>query len=455
MQMRSFVKINPTTGKLIPSMLLFALPIAFGSILQTLFNACDLIVVRMSADSVAVASVGATSTVTTLFVTSTVGISSGVNIVLARLLGAGDTERAKRFISTALLFAVALGAVVSVVGLIFGDEVLRLMNCPENCFEGARTYFIVYVLAAPFILLYNFAATIIRVDGDTVRPLMYLVCAGVTNVVLNLVLCSFLENKVLAVALATVTAQFLGAAFTMLRLIRMDGPCAFSLRDFTFDFSLCKLLLRYGIPGAITNATFAISGLLIQGAINSFGSSAVAGNTGASNVENLINSIAGGLHSAIAVFIGQNIGAKKQERVKRAFLYGTLLSCGLIFVLSEITFLLRVPLLTLFVGEDALGIASGSARFVFVMQFNVIYCLRGCLRSALNAFGYSKFTMIESLLTIVVFRVFWMSLIYPLNPCLDMAYVTYLISASLAIVTAAPMLAFVYRRYKKGIVTEI
>ena len=453
--MKGFVKINPTTGKLVPSMLLFALPIAFGAIVQTLFHACDLVVVRMAADSVAVASVGATSVVTSLFVTSAVGLSSGVNIVLARLIGAREYERAKRLISTAILTALAVGVVVALLGVVFGDDILRLMNCPEDCFEGARIYFIVYVLAAPFILLYNFAATVIRVDGDTVRPLIYLVTAGVINVVLNLILCFLLDNKVLAVALATVVSKILSATFAMIRLIRVDGPCAFSFRETKFDFSLCKLLFRYGVPGAITNATFSISGLLIQGAVNTFGSSAVAGNTGASNVETIINSFSGGLHSAISVFIGQNIGANKPDRVRGTFWSGTFVACGWMFALSTIVMIFRVPLLSLFVGDDAVAIASGCVRFAYIMQFNVFYCLRGCLRSSLNAFGYSRFTMVESLLSVVVFRVLWMSFIYPLNPCLEMAYVTYLISAMLSSVIAAPILVVVFHRYKKGIVTEI
>lgn len=453
--MKALGKIKPTTGPLVTSMILFALPIALGSILQTLFNACDLIVVRMAADSIAVASVGATSTVTTLFVTSMVGISTGVNIVLARMIGAKEHERAKRFISTAILTALMLGVVVAVLGVIFGDDVLRLMNCPDDCYEGARTYMIVYVLSAPFILLYNFAATIIRVEGDTVRPLLYLTYAGIANVVLNLVLCTLLEDKVFAVAIATVTSQILGAFLTMLRLLRSDGVCSFSFRKITFDFSLCKTLFRYGIPGAITSATFAISNLLIQGAINSFGSSVIAGNTGANKVESLISSFITGFGTAIGVFIGQNIGAGNGKRVKQSFLYGTLVSCSTIFVLSTVTFLLRKPLLALFVGDDAVAIASGCVRFVYIGQFHVIYALRGVLRRTLNGFGYSRFTMVESLCSVVVFRVLWMSFVYPLSPSVEMAYVTYLISAIIALVIDGPMVAYVFHRYKKGVVTKI
>ena len=436
-------------------MFMFAIPIMLGTILQTLFNACDLIVVRMYADSVAVASVAATSTVTNLFVTSVVGLSTGVNIVLARLVGSKEYGRVKRLVSTSLVTAVVVGVIVALVGVLFGEDVLRLMNCPEDCFDGARTYFIIYVICAPFILVYNFGATIIRTDGDSFRPLFYLAYAGVFNVGLNLLLCILLENKVLAVAIATVMAQILGAILTTVRLLRVDGACRFSFREISFDFTLCKILFRYGIPGAITNASFAISNLLIQGAINSFGSSTIAGNAGSSNIESMINSVNAGFHTAISVFIGQNIGANKPERVKKTCFRGTLWACGLILVLSSVATLFEVPLLKLFVGDDPVAIAGGLSRNFFVLRFYTIYCFRGSLRSILNGFGYSKFTMVESLLSIVLFRIVWMSFIYPLNPTLNMANVTYLLSVLDAIAISTPMILYVAHRYKKGYVSKI
>lgn len=454
--MKGFAKIDPTSGKLVPSILLFALPIALGTMLQTLFNACDLIVVRMSADSVAVASVGATGTVTTLFVSSMVGIATGVNIVLARLVGAREIERAKRFISTAILSAIGLGVLVAVFGLMFGDDVLRLMNCPEDCFDGAVTYIIVYVISAPFILLYNFAAAIIRVSGDSVRPMFYLIYAGIANVLLNLIFCWLFENKVLAVALATVIAQVLGAILCMWRLLGTDGDCSFSFHNIIFDPSLCGLLFRYGIPGAITNATFAISNLLVQGAINSFGSSVVAGNAASNTIETFVSCITTGITSATSVFLGQNIGAKQPERVKRILLWGIVLNCSLNLVAGLGVYLVRTPLITLFVGNDSLALASANARMNVVLRFYVVYSFRNIIKSSVGGFGYSRLTLIESLISIILFRIVWMSFVYPLNPCMEMAYVTYLISAFVGIFVSGPMLIVVAHRYfKKGISPKI
>ena len=324
--MRKTLVIDPTQGKIVSSMLLYALPIMLGALLQTLFSACDLVVVRMMADSVAVASVGATSTVNTLFVTSSIGVATGVNIVLARMLGAREHERIRRLIPTSLILALILGIVVGSIGVLFGDDILRFMNCPDECYSGACTYVIVYMLSAPFILLYNFSSTIIRVSGDSMRPTVYLVIAGVANVILNYVLCLILDDKVLAVALATVSAQVIGAGLCIARLLFMKGECALSFKHIVLDFSLCKKLLLYGIPGAISNATFAISGLQIQGTINSYGASAIAGNTAASSLETIASCMQTGINSAIAVFIGQNVGAQNPERVRKSLYLGVLLN---------------------------------------------------------------------------------------------------------------------------------
>ena len=455
-EMKRLKNIDPTSGNLVSSMIWFALPVTLGVLLQTLFTACDLVILRMVSDSVAVASVGATTTVTTLFVTSATGIASGVNIVLARLIGGKEYDRAKRFVSTALISAVALGVIVAVIGLVWGDDILRLMHCPEDCFDGAVTYIIVYVLSAPFIMVYNFAAAIIRVNGDSVRPTFYLVYAGIANVALNLLLASVLEDKVLAVAFATVISQVLGAVLCVCRLMRSQDACNFSFRNLSFDFNLCKLLFRYGVPGAITNATFAISNLLIQGAINSFGSSVVAGNTASSNIENLVGSVTTGATTAISVFIGQNIGAGKPDRVRKTFRYGLLLTCSISFVLSMIAYLLRVPLLRVFVGDDVVALASGEARMKVIMLFYVVYAFRNVFKNSVGGYGYARLTMIESLISIVLFRIVWMSFIYPLRPTMEMAYATYFFSSLVGISISVTMYAIIsYRYFKKGIITKI
>ena len=178
-------KIDATKGPLVKSMLVYALPIILSTIIQDLFNTIDLAVLARMGSLVAHASVGATSTITTLIVNSFFGLSTGVKIMLSRYYGAKDEESARKTVGTALISSFFIGVVIAVVGIIFAPMFLEFVNCPEECVSGATLYIRLYVAAAPAILVYNFGAAIIRSLGDSQRPLYYILICGLINIVLN------------------------------------------------------------------------------------------------------------------------------------------------------------------------------------------------------------------------------------------------------------------------------
>ena len=226
--------LNLTEDQLFPAILRFAWPLIVGSMMQILFNAIDIMVLGNMADSLAVASVGATSQITALIVNTFIGLSSGTGIVLARFLGARDKKQVQNTVETALLTATFFGFFIILLGLFLAPSLLRLIKCPDDCFGGAMLYLRIYFFAAPFVLIYNFGSQIIRATGDTKRPLYYIVVAGLVNVVLNVVLCLVLPQKVAAVAIATFASQVLSALLVMLRLLRIEGDCRVSLRRMRF-----------------------------------------------------------------------------------------------------------------------------------------------------------------------------------------------------------------------------
>ena len=215
--------VDITGGNLVKSMLIYAFPIILGSLIQVAFNAADLIVVGKLGGTAASAAVGAVSPVVNLLINSFVGLSVGINAVLARSLGQRDTERAGRVINTAVIFAFALSLVLMASCFIFSTPMLRALNCDAEYFDGAKSYLNIYALGIPAVLVYNFSAAMIRSMGDTTRPFIYLVIAGIVNVVLNLILCLILENKVAAVAIATTASQIMGAILTIRQLLRLDN----------------------------------------------------------------------------------------------------------------------------------------------------------------------------------------------------------------------------------------
>ena len=173
-------------GNLLGLIIKYTIPIIFIGLIQSLFNAVDIMVLGYVADTNAVASVGATTSIVHLLVNTFFGISTGAKIVLARLLGSGEGERVKKTVSTSMLLALALGIVVAVVGYFLSPLFLELTDCPQECFDGALVYMRLYLVASPVIMLYNFGTAILSVSGDSQRPLYYMLASGGVNVVLTL-----------------------------------------------------------------------------------------------------------------------------------------------------------------------------------------------------------------------------------------------------------------------------
>ena len=442
--------VDATTGRILPAVIVYAIPLILATLVQTLFHAVDLIVLRYAADSVAIASVGATGTITTLIVHTFIGLSGGTNVILARFIGAKDHKNAHDTSSTALILALVLGVVAAVLGFVFAEPMLRLTKCPEDCFSGALIYLRIYFLSAPAIMLYSFGASILRTTGDTGRPLVYMLLSGSTNLVMNVILCFVMEEKVAAVAIATVASQLLGAILVVVRLCTMDGDCRISLRHVRVNFHILGRILRYGLPICLNSALFPIANLQIQSAINSFGSAATAGNTAAANLESIVSSTTTAFGTAALTFIGQNLGAGKPDRVRKSFRIPATLAflCGLTF--GVLGYVFGDFLLSFFVGDDATAIAYGLIRSRHILLFYFIGAMNQVYGSTLNAFGYSTFTSLNSIISVFALRLLWMNTVYRFFPTYECIFLCFFVSWILMFTVNTVMTLVVFRKYKKG-----
>ena len=413
----SFLKaksIDATEGKLLPKIFQYALPLMLSVLIQQLFNAIDIVVLGNMADSAAVASVSSTNSVVSLLVTSFVGLASGSRVVLARQIGARDHERVRKTTDTSLILSVIIGAVIAIVGFAVAPWFLEITKCPANCVEGALIYIRIYVLAAPFILLYNFGAAAVNASGDTQRPLYYIMIGGVTNLILNIILCFILPQKVVAVAVATVASQVICAVLVSLRLLKMDGPCRVVIRKMRFAFSAFGDILRFGLPMMLVNALFPLSNLQITSAINAFDYLATAGNGAASTIENVISATSGPIATTAATFIGQNIGAQKPDRVKKSFYQCMLITIVIGGAVGVVTFFTGRFWLGLIVGfEEEVAITFGLVRMSCTTLFYFVACVNNVFGSALQAHGYSSISAVNSIFCVFVFRIIWMQGFYP------------------------------------------
>ena len=443
-----------------PAIIRYTMPIIFASLIQVLFNAADLAVLGWfdsSSDSAAIGAVGATGSIIALLVNSVIGLSNGTNILLARSIGAEDIPRSRRIVSTSLILALAGGIIMSCVGMASASWFLGATKCPDNCFAGALSYLYLYFAAAPAIFIYSFGSAIIRVSGDSQRPLYYMIFAGALNVVMNFILCAILTNKVAAVGIATLSSQMLGAVLVIIHLLRIDGPCRLNVRELTFSFSEFKKIMATGLPGAFNGALYSISNLQIQSAINSFGSSAVAGNSASAQIEGLASSCTNAFGTAALTFVGQNIGARRDDRIKQTIRFSLLASVAVTVTFSALALIFRIPLLKLFLPTNELAVRFAEVRMFSLFTLFWMAATNSVLSSSVQAFGYPSFPMTNSIVTVLLFRVLWMGWIYPNLPVsadpvsnIFNLYSCYMVSWTLSLIAITVMFFIVYTRYKRG-----
>ncbi len=440
-----------TNGPLFKTIILFSLPLILANFVSMLFNAMDLMVLSWFSDGYEVASVGTTSSLTHLLENLATGLCVGVNIVLARLFGEGNKERAQRVISTALIASVGLGVLIAIIGSFIARPFLIATNCPPECLEHATLYATVYFLGMPLLLLYHYAAAIIRVGGDSQRPLNYMLIAGVCNLILNVFFCAVLkENKVMAVALATAISKGIAAVLALRRLSRTEGACRWDIKQTCFDFSSFKTIILFGLPTAITSCLYPIANMQISAGINSYGANFVAGSTASMQYEQMVASYNVGLAATTLTLMGQNLGAKKPKRVYRTFFYVLILEFCLVFGTSCIVYSCGEYLLPIFAGHNPESIAAGMLRMK-IMLFS--YCiLHTPLGPAIQAFGYPTLQTIINIAGILGVRTLWMQLVYgklvPETP--EMVFASFPVSYIFTTGCYAICIVVILIRYRKG-----
>lgn len=413
--------VDATQGPIAKKIILYVFPLILSTLVQRLFNAVDIVVLGNMADTTAVAAVGATSAIVSLVIDTFVGLSSGTRIIFARQFGARDEVRIKKTEDTALILGAGLGVAVALAAIFFARWFLVMTNCDPECLDAAEKYIIVYAFAAPAIMLYNFGASVLTSSGDTQRPLYYIIISGFINVILNVVLCLVLEEKVIAVAVSTAASQLLSAFLVLRRLCKMDGMGKLVIRRMRFSFRYLKKILQFGLPSAITHALYPLANLQIQSAINSFGVAAMAGNSAGATLDGIVGSFSGAFGTTAATFMGQNFGANNPERAGKSFKYSMLIGLAVGGSMGFVFFFLSRPVfLPLILGGDAVALEYGVSRMFWVAAFYWIATINNVLSSVIHAYGYAFLTSFNSIVCIFGFRMVWMTWIFPANPRFEM-----------------------------------
>ena len=416
-----------TSGPMLQKIILFSLPLAASSILQLLFNAADVVVVGRFAGSTALAAVGSNGALINLLVNLFVGLSLGANVVAARCFGAKDDEGVRNTVQTSVTLGLVSGFLLAVVGFFAARVLLELMSCPEDVIGLSTLYLKIYFIGMPMTMLYNFSSALLRAVGDTRRPLFCLAVAGVINVVLNLVFVILFSMSVAGVALATIISQTVSACMVTALLVKEKGPLHLDLGHLGFHAGALGQILRIGLPAGLQSTVFSLSNVVIQSAINSFGSTVVAGSSASANLEGFVYTAMNAFSQAAVTFTSQNMGARKYQNLNRVVL--NCLLCAIVtgVVLGGGAVLAGTQLLH-FYSSDAAVIAAGYERLRVICGTYLLCGIMDTLASSLRGLGYSVLPMVVSLVGSCLLRLVWIATIFQLNRTPFMLYISYPIS---------------------------
>lgn len=438
-----------TSGKILKKLILFSIPMALATLLQVLFNSADIAIVGQFGGSNYQAAVGATSSSVHLIVNLFMGISIGANVAMANAYGAKDSEKQHKVAHSAMAIAVASGLLIMLAGLFLSRPIMRAIDTPSDIIDYSTIYMQVYFLGAPAMMVYNFGAALMRGVGETKKPLYYLFIAGIINVVINAVTVIFFHWHVVGVALGTTISQYVSAVWIVCDLRREKYGVHYRVRKTKFYKTQTTKILTLGIPMGLTSCFFSLSNLLVQSSVNAYGQTAIAGNTVASNVDTICDAFASSIEKSVVTIVGQNMGAKKPERVRRVVGAG-LFSCFAVQGVYALLCLFFGRYICMIYNSDPEVIGWALRRMAINSVFQWLMCIAYSFGAGLRGMGYSLFPMFINLFFTCIVRVVYLSFIYPYFPTktIEMVYIIYPITWILY--GSMLICAFYIILYKKG-----
>ena len=397
-----------TEGSIWKGIILFALPVLLGNIFQQLYNTFDSWVVGNYLGDDALAAVSSSGSLIFMMIGFFSGLAMGAGVVIARCYGARDYHAMREAIHTNVAFGLASGLVLTILGVAFSPTILRWMGTPEDVFPQSVSYFRFYFCGAIFSVMYNTFVGILHAVGDSKHPLYYLMISSAVNVVLDLIFVGVFRWGVGSAALATTISQGISALLCFLRLIRCHEEYRLNWRKIRFHWNSLKLIVRYGLPSAVQNSVIALANVFVQTNINSFGKAAMAGCGSYSKLEGFAFLPVTCFSQALSTFVGQNLGAKQHDRVKKGVVFGILCSVVMAEIIGLIFYQFAPQLIRLFNKSQEVidfGVMHMRTICLFFCLLAFSHCIAGILRGA----GKASIPMLIMLSFWCVFRVIYIT----------------------------------------------
>lgn len=394
--MKSAKTQDMTTGKIVPMLIAFAIPIMGGNLFQQLYTVVDTMIVGRFLGVSALAAVGAGGWMTWMLLGAIMGMSEGFANPVAQAFGAGDIERVRKTMGNSLVLSTIIAIVLTVLGQIILVPMMKLLNIPDEIFDMALLYLRIYYLGAPIMMAYNFAACHLRALGNSKDPVVAVVIGAISNIVLDILFVGPMKMGIAGAVVATLLAQVFSAVYSYVCLFKIDFV-RFSKEDFELQRALCGRLLYMGIPMAFQNVVVSIGGIILQLVVNLYGIAFIAGWTATSRLYGLLEIAGISLAYALTTFVGQNRGAGKIDRAREGIRKAMILSLCTSVILGLIFITFGKYILTLFISgtpQEVEATMMVAYRYLTVMStcLPLLYCLH-VIKCALVGLGNSTFPM--------------------------------------------------------------
>lgn len=416
-----------TEGTIWKKILIFAVPLIIGNLLQQMYSTIDSIIVGHYVGKSALAAVGSSTSIINLLIAFSQGASVGAGVVISQYMGARDKKSVHSAVHTAAAVAVLLGLFLTLAGVLMSGQLLVWMQTPDDVINDSTLYLRVYSAGLVFNVVYNMATGIMNAAGNSKRPLIYLGAASVTNIVLDMLFIAVGRMGVEGAAIATDVSQAVSCMLAMIYLFRVDADYRISPKDMHINGHMLSKIIKIGLPTGIQSMVISLSNIIIQSSVNSFGSTQMAGFGAYMKVDgfNILPVLS--ISMAVTTFVGQNYGAGRIDRVKKGAAVTVVM--GLIYTALTGILLLTFsePIMRLFT-DDADIIAAGELAMKYFCPYYMLLSILNVLAGTVRGAGKSVPPMVILLFAMCVFRVLWIKLVLPHYNTIDVVYMVYPVS---------------------------
>ena len=416
-----------TEGNIWKLLIIFSIPLILGNLLQQMYNTADSIIVGNFVGSNGLAAVGSGTALINLIIAFSQGAAVGAGVIVSQNLGARDKQKTKLAVHTAMCIAIILGVILSAIGVIFSRDLLVWMKTPKSVLKDSVLYLQIYCGGLILNVIYNMATGILNAAGNSKRPLIYLAIASVTNIILDLVFIKALKWGVKGAAIATDISQALSCVLAVGYLLRVNSDYKLIVKELKIHGNTAKQIIRVGLPTAIQNMVISFSNVLVQSSVNSYGATAMAGYAAYLKIDgfNILPVLS--ISMAVTTFTGQNVGAKKPDRVKKGMWNALIIGVVYTVIIGVVILLTSHTVLGLFTKDNEV-ITYGQLAMKYFCPFYFLLGILNILAGTVRGAGKGVPPMLILLFSMCIFRILWIKIALPFYSTIDGVFILYPIS---------------------------